>query len=145
MTLIVFDDPISAKRHGAPVFADGHTQTVVQPAPVITETVSVVSERRDFLLTESAQWTWSQLRDFVIAEIESRFGAQPRDQKKEAAIFKRFLSAWGEQAGAIAQYAFTQDNGSGWWKGAKISVNRFCKGSDEFFAAVIVQQLAERS
>jgi hypothetical protein len=116
------------------------TSREVSTAPTVVETVTVTtlpSEARGFLSRDDAQWSWSDLRDYVVHEIERRFGTFPRDAKKEFGIFSRFVKEHGEQAAAIAKYAFEVCDG--WWQGAPISVNRFCKGSD--FAAPIKQSL----
>ena len=80
-------------------------------------------------------WAWSDLRDYVVSQIETRFGAFPRDAKKEAGIFKSFLARHGDDAVAIARFAFEVEDG--YWAGAPISVNRFCKASDPYFAEKI--------
>jgi len=133
-----FDVPYSVRRQ------QSQTATT-EVTPQVTQTVAVaVSERRDYVATDSTSWSWSQLRDYVIAQIETRRGGSiPRDAVKEAAIFRRFLTQWGEQAGPIAEHAFTVCDG--WWKNAPISVNRFTKGSDPYFAQPIVDRLAART
>lgn len=109
----------------------------------ITETVTTTprpSEGRTFLV--QGEWGWDALRDYVVAEIEARFGAFPRDGKKEYGIFTSFVGRWGSDAAqAIARYAFEVCDGR--WAGAPISVTRFCKGSDPFFGAVIAQRIGE--
>ncbi len=119
------------------------------PAPVhsstsagITETLTVtptLSESKTHLLKPAEQWGWSELRDYVVASYEERFGAFPRDQRKEYGIFQRFSKEYGNQAGPIAQYAF--ETCDGWWMNAMVTVNRFCKGSDPYFAAPILNRL----
>lgn len=109
---------------------------------VVEETVKVIpkaSTSRAYL--GKTDWAWDDLRDYVVAEIEARFGAFPRDSRKESGIFKSFLARWPEQAQAIAKYAFEVSDGR--WAGAPISVNRFCKGSDPYFAQVISERLVE--
>lgn len=123
-----------------PAALRNRTVTVTESAPAVTETVAVVSERRDYLMTDATHWSWSQLRDYVVAEIEARFGAIPRDTRKEAGIFRRFLTTWGAQSGPIAKCAFEEYDG--WWQNAPISITRFCRGSDPYFAAVIAQRLS---
>lgn len=116
----------------------------VENAPEVTTTVAVVSERRDYLLSDSRRWSWSQLRDYVVAEIESRHGPIPnRDTMKESSIFKRFLAAHGEMAGPIAEYAFEVCNGR--WRNAPISTYRFCANSDDYFASIIKRRISERT
>ena len=84
-------------------------------------------------------WGWQELRDYVIREIERRHGPQVRNPKTESSIFKSFITRWPDQAVAIAKTAFEVHNGM--WRNAPISVNRFCKASDEYFAAVIAKNL----
>ena len=114
-------------------------------APVITQSVSVqtTQSRSDLLAASDAEWTWVELRDFVVAQIVERFGAFPRDSRKEHAIFNRFISTFGpSDAAAIARYAFGPSC-DGWWGKAPIQIQRFCKGSDSYFAHVILQRLAD--
>lgn len=107
---------------------------------VIEETVRVIhrpSESKAYV--GKTDWTWSDLRDYVVGQIEERFGAFPRDSRKESGVFKSFLARWGDQAQPIARHAFEVADGR--WGGAPISVNRFCKNSDPYFAAVIAERL----
>lgn len=109
---------------------------------VVEESVRVVhkpSQLRAYL--GKTDWSWDDLRDYVVAQIEDRFGAFPRDARKESGIFKSFLARWGDKAQPIAQYAFEVTDGR--WGGAPISVNRFCKGSDPYFAEKIAARLVE--
>jgi hypothetical protein len=111
----------------------------------VTETITVAqipSESRAYLTRDPAAWTWSDLRDYVVHEIEARFGTWPRDSKREYGIFNRFAREHGALAGPIAKYAFEQKDG--FWAGAPISVNRFCKGSDAYFAEPIKDRLNDR-
>lgn len=116
--------------------------TVEQVAPQVVETVSVTlrpTQMRSDLLTPEEQWTWSELRDYVVAQIEDLHGPFPRDARKEASIFQRFCKEYGSAAPAIARYAFEVKDGR--WKGAPISVSRFCKASDPWFAQPILEYL----
>ena len=119
-------------------------QTTVEPvvtsAPVVQQAVTVtpVASRSD-LLVEPSEWSWQEFRDYVVAHIEQVSGPFPRDAKKEYGIFSRFLNTYGQDAVRIAKYAFEVCDG--WWKGAPISVNRFTKGSDPYFANVILDRL----
>jgi hypothetical protein len=118
-----------------------HQVVVRQPATQVVERVTVtpIASSAHLLRTEES-WTWSELRDYVITEIERRHGPQVRNAKTEASIFKSFLSRWPDgKAIEIAQAAFQIYDGM--WKNAPISVNRFCKASDPFFAAVILTRL----
>ena len=119
------------------------TLSVEQAVPDVVERVVVVtrpSTRTAFIARPDAEWGWEDLRDFVVAEVEARHGAQHRDQYKEAGIFKGFLARYGERAVPIALLAF----GSifdGMWRSAPITVTRFCKGSDPYFADLLAQRL----
>jgi hypothetical protein len=121
----------------------GRVSTVVvkQVVTPVVERVSVTpipSSRH--LLREQGEWDWAELRDYVITEIERRHNRQVRNAKTEAAIFKSFLSRWPDgQAVRIARAAFEIYDGM--WGNAPISVNRFCKASDEFFAVPILTSL----
>jgi hypothetical protein len=96
--------------------------------------------RTGYLASSEAEWGWSELRDYVVHEIERRFGPFPRDQIKEAAIFKSFISRWTmDRAILIAKYAFTEMDGR--WRGAPVGIQRFCKGSDQYFSTPIVSAL----
>jgi hypothetical protein len=115
--------------------------TVVQVAPVLAQTVSVrrPETRTSDLGVDSTEWGWQQLRDYVVRSIEAVHGPFPRDAAKEASIFKSFASRWGALAGPIAEAAFSVFNGR--WKGSPVSVTRFCKASDEYFAREIADCL----
>ena len=134
MTLMHFDPDLTPA-----------SSTISAPAPTIVQTVTVTtlpSESRAYLSRPVEQWSWSDLRDYVVHQIESRFGTFPRDAKKEYGIFSRFHKAYGEKAGLIAKHAFEVSDG--WWANAPISVNRFCKGSDPYFAEPILARLVEK-
>jgi len=139
-TLQTFDDePIIVRRGQNAALVTLRTET-----PQVQVSANVVaSESRSYLMVDPAKWDWSDVRDYVIAEIEVRFGTQPRDAKKEASIFRRFCTQWGEQAGLIAKHAFEVCDG--WWQNSRITPNRFCKASDQYFAAVIADRLNQRS
>lgn len=116
---------------------------VQQVAPAIVQRVSIdLAPSRSDLLADTGDWTWAELRDYVVAQITERFGPFPRDSRKEYGIFNRFLNEYGTDAIAVAKFAFgpTCD---GWWGRAPISVNRFCKGSDPYFVKPILERLAD--
>lgn len=96
------------------------------------------STQTSYVARDTDQWTWQDVRDYVVREIEQRFGTFPRDLVKESGIFKSFASRWGSKAGLIAKCAFEVHDGM--WRGAPISVTRFTKGSDPYFS----EKLAER-
>jgi hypothetical protein len=113
---------------------------VVETVPVVTEKVHVTPVAgASYLLKEDSQWTWEDLRDYVMGQIETFHGPQLRNPVKEASIFKGFLKRHGAKAVGIARFAFEQQRGM--WQRAPISVNRFCAGSDPYFADVIAERL----
>lgn len=134
MTLIDFGfEPVATATRPA-------VRVVETVIPTVTETVTVrPSQAAGFVMKPESSWGWQDLRDYVIREIEARHGASVRDPKKEASVFKSFLTRWPDQAVAIAKVAFEVHDGM--WRNAPISVNRFCKASDEYFAAVIAKNL----
>ena len=83
--------------------------------------------------------TWEAIRDFVVRKIEERWGSFPRNAIKEASVFKSFAARWGELAMPIARLACEEMGCI--WESAPISVNRFCKGSDPYFSAVLAQRV----
>lgn len=118
-------------------------QQVVSPAPTVVQKVAVeVVPSRTDLLVGSEDWTWAELRDYVVGQITDRFGPFPRDSRKEYGIFNRFLSEYGSHAVAIAQFAFGPVC-DGWWGKAPISINRFCKASDPYFAQPILERIVD--
>jgi hypothetical protein len=93
------------------------------------------------LLDTPTQWDWRQLRDYVLRSIDERHGPHPsRDEAKITAVFKSFAARWGNQAGPIAVFAFDQMDG--FWNSAPITVARFTKNSDQYFAGPISERLA---
>jgi hypothetical protein len=134
VTLLNIDAGVSARPRPQ---TGGSTLTFAEaPASVPPPPPEVIAPRNDLIPAEETDWR--SLRDFVVAAIERRWGARPdSDPVKEAAIFKRFLSTWGDLAMPIARLAFERYDGM--WAGAPISVNRFCRGSDPFFGEVIVR------
>jgi len=121
----------------------GVSRRVVDATPIITESATAIprpTRSVEHLLTDEAEWGWQALRDYVVTEIEKRFGQQPTDARKEASIFKSFLDRWGSKAPAIARYAF-EGTPNGWWHSAPISVYRFCKNSDPYFSVPIAEAL----
>ena len=128
--------PAAAVRQPAPA----HVST----SPGVIETLTVtpaLSESKTHLLKPVEQWGWSEVRDYVVSSYEARFGAFPRDQRKEYGIFTRFAKEYGPMAGPIAKYAF--ETCDGWWMNATVTVNRFCKGSDKYFGEIILKRLTE--
>lgn len=86
-----------------------------------------------------SEWQWGDLRDYVVHQIESRYGSFARMATKEYGIFSSFVSRWGVKAPAIARHAF--ETCSGEWRGKPVTVESFCKGSDPHFAQPISDRL----
>lgn len=109
-------------------------------APTVQETVRVTPVAgAAYLMKPDAQWTWEDLRDYVMGQIVMYHGPQVRHPVKESAIFKGFMARYGDKAVGIARFAFEQQRGM--WQRAPISVTRFCKGSDVYFADQIAKRL----
>ena len=122
----------------------GKRRMVVSADVEVSATIHVsksapLSEQTSYLARGGSQWGWSDLRDYVVREIEKRFGAFPRDLVKEAGIFKGFMNRWGEKAPAIAKAAFEVHDGM--WRGAPIAVTRFTVGNDPYFARIIASNI----
>lgn len=112
------------------------------PAQVVQEvtTTRTGTTESAYLLKPAAQWTWQDLRDYVVTEAEKRFGPQVRDPKKETGIFKGFMQRHGaEDAVLVAMAAFEVYEGT--WRSAPVTVNRFCRNSDPFFSEVILARV----
>lgn len=118
--------------------ATGTSQVVVESKVSVTPLVQ--SQPRSDMLKPVEQWGWQELRDYVVAQIIETHGPFPINSRKEFGIFSRFVKAYGADAGRIAQYAFGPAC-NGWWRGAPVSVTRFCQGSDAFFADRILEIL----
>jgi hypothetical protein len=97
------------------------------------------SQQASYLTKTEDNWDWRNLRDYVVREIEARFGVFPRDVIKESSIFKSFIDRWQGKAPLIAKAAFEVHDGV--WRGAPMNVNRFTKNSDPYFAEVIVSNM----
>ena len=135
MTLLDFDaiDLTAPEADQTPVVRK------VETVPPMTEQARAIPvSGAAHIGKETSQWGWSDLRDYIMGEIEKRHGVQVRDPKKEASIIKSFMARWGtEQAVRIARTAFDVHDGQ--WRGAPISITRFCKASDEWFGSVIAE------
>jgi hypothetical protein len=124
----------------------GSTQTEVGPVVaqtvIITERVEISPPRpASYLIKPDSSWGWEELRDYVVAQIESRFGPFPRELAREKSVFSSFKDRFGSKAPEIARFAFEVEKGM--WGNAPIRITRFQRASDEWFAAVILRRLAE--
>jgi hypothetical protein len=115
--------------------------TKAPETPVVQETVRLTPvPGAAYLMKDDAEWTWEDLRDYVMGQIVAYHGPQLRNTVKEAGIFRGFMARYGGPAAvAIARFAFEQQRGM--WQRAPITVTRFCKGSDPYFADPIVRRL----
>jgi hypothetical protein len=125
-----FDDPLE-------VAVEEVVTNVVYSAPETQSHVSMPTSQTHLLTPGS--WTWQQIRDYVVNAITQTVGAFPRNPITEASIFKAFCERWGDMAERIARYAV--EDSECWWKSAPLSVQRFCAGSDPYFATVIAARL----
>lgn len=108
----------------------------VRPVPMPTITTAATD-----LLDTPDDWSWKQLRDYVLRSIAERHGPQPAgDEIKNASVFQAFHKRWGAQAGPIARFIFEQQDG--YWRSAPVTTSRFTKGSDPYFAAPIAERLS---
>lgn len=108
--------------------------------PTVQETVRVTPvASAAYLMKPDDQWSWEDLRDYVMGQIVAFHGPQLRNTVKEAGIFRSFMARYPDKAVGIARFAFEQQRGM--WQRAPISVTRFCKGSDPYFADVIANRL----
>jgi hypothetical protein len=128
--MINFDTP--QKTAPSPV-------TVTTEVPAVQETVTITPVVKKATPAPKGTVTWEKLRDYVIEKVEATSGPFPRDIRKENTIFMAFSARWQELAEPIAQHAFEACEGI--WKGAPVSVARFHRTSDSFFAQPIAEQL----
>jgi hypothetical protein len=99
--------------------------------------------RKHYTEVPAAEWDWEHLRDYSVDQIIRLHGPFPRRAFTEDAVFKRFHGEWGADAPRIARYAFEISGGR--WGGSPISVNRFCKESDPYFARPIADKIHGRA
>jgi len=131
--MLDFDSVVETRKatKSAPPKAQVVERTTVTTRPAEVE--------KAYLVRQDEQWGWEDLRDYVVNQILTIHGPQPRDHYKEMGIFKGFLARWGGLASAIARHAFEVERGM--WRSAPISVSRFTKGNDAYFAEVIAKRL----
>ena len=123
------------KRESVEVTATAAVVQTIEMQPVPLR-ASASSDR----MVSADNWGWRELRDYVVREIEVRHGPQPRDFGRERGIFDGFCRRWGKDAAKIARTAFEVHDGM--WRNAPISISRFAKGSDPYFAQVIAKNFA---
>lgn len=114
----------------------------VSQSVTITERVEIVPVSPvSYKLKPDNEWGWGELRDYVVAQVEERFGPFPRDLPKEVSIMKSFTERFGHDAPRIARAAY--EVYKGYWGGAPIRISRFTRASDEWFARVILKDLPQ--
>lgn len=91
------------------------------------------------LLRPPSEWGWRDLRDYAV----ERLGSLPTNgmhPAQVAGVLKSFLGRWGgDQARSIID--FVADVHGGIWRGERVGVSRFTKGSDPHFARIISSRL----
>ncbi|MFJ4902835.1 hypothetical protein [Streptomyces sp. NPDC088727] len=123
------------------------TQTAPRPSNIVipraipvVPSVAATPRATTDLLTDPTGWDWRQLRDYVLRSTAERHGPQPAgDEIKTQSIFRSFVQRWGTQAGPIARFAFEQQEG--FWRDAPVTISRFTKGNDPYFAVPISERL----
>lgn len=134
-----------ARAHGQRTVVRSTVPTVRQSVKITPteettgEPVLAREQRTTYVGKPPETWDWEDLRNYVVSSIQTRFGEFPIDPKKLLGIFKSFRTRYAEMAGPIAVAAF--DVYGGYWGGAPISVQRFCKGSDQYFSNKIAEAL----
>lgn len=131
----------------AAAYGKAATTTVVRPnvpapqaRPLSTQAAVRVTMASTDLLDAPMDWSWEQLRDYVMRSILERHGPQPRRETHQInSIFKSFAARWGNQAGPIARFAFEQQDG--YWRSAPVDIRRFTKGNDDYFARPIAERI----
>lgn len=121
------------------------TATTTTVTPITTRATATPITPAAHLIKSDEQWTPEDLRDYILAEIIKRqpSAAQRRNPAMEMAICKAFCERHGANAPRIARYAF--DIAQGWWNNSPIGFTRFAKGSDAYFAEVIIGRLPQAS
>lgn len=122
-----------------PIVAVRTTAPRVRETVTVTPTVAVETRTTD-IGQAPGSWSVEDLAAYVVRKITEIHGPFPMEPYKIKGIFQGFLRRHGSLAGPIAVSAFTEHGGR--WRGAPISVTRFCLNSDEFFADPIKKRLA---
>jgi hypothetical protein len=99
----------------------------------------IPSSQGRMFLASSGPWSWEALRDYVVVSIERRWGPFERNPMTEYRIFTSFLKRWGPKAEPISRYVFEIRDGL--WRGSPVTIYRWTKGSDPYFASVIADRL----
>lgn len=126
---------VQVHRDEVPAVQERVTVTPIsEPAPAPAAPSRIPTNRNDL----APHSEWEAVRNYVIGQLEE-IAPFPREPRRENTIFMGFQDRWGDQAMAIARYAFEQAGGE--WLGAPMSVARFDRASDRVFAAKIAALL----
>lgn len=138
--MLDFDTPLNVKTQPQTETASPEP-VLVSDTVVTTEHVRVITHgAAGYSAKAFEMWNWSDLRDYINAEVERRHGPQVRDPKKESGIIKGFINRWGiTKAVAIATAAFEVHDGM--WRSSPITMTRFCKASDPYFSEIIAKNI----
>ncbi len=122
---------------------EGAMDAAYQPSVRVVMTANTspkANEHHTYVGKNDGEWDHLALRDWVIDQIESVRGVQPRlPAPHEAQLMLGFMGRWGDLAIPIARYAF--DVCGGVWMGKPIAIERFAQGSDPYFAKEISRRL----
>ena len=86
------------------------------------------------------EWTWQDLRDYVVHKIAERHGPFELKPLVLTGIFKRYFFQYGVDGIAIARHAFEVLDGK--WANEPITVQRFCKANDPYFTRPIYSRIS---
>lgn len=114
---------------------DGPRDPVPTPTPIKPRK----RPGKGYLLKDDYEWTWQDLRDYVVNEMLDREFEVESDAIRESAIFRSFMKRWDLRGVAIARHVFEIMDGK--WFGQPITINNFCKGQDPHFAKSVDNRL----
>lgn len=140
-----FDEPPASSFDALPeivttvTFGIPTSAATVEPLKDLVAPVAV-SRSREHMVAGASWSSWSHLRDYVVASIEDTIGAFPRNPVIEKSVFSSFFDRWGPSASQQIARCAVEFHGC-WWRNSPLSVQRFCKGNDPYFAQVIAKQL----
>lgn len=97
-------------------------------------------QKHSYMAAKPGGWDWEALRDYVASSILRTHGPFERNFMKEKAIFSRFIRTFGpDVAERIARHTFEVQGG--WHEGSPVGINKFCKGSDPFYAIPVAKKM----
>jgi hypothetical protein len=125
------NDTTTARRDEVPQVTGEVRVTPTSPAPSAVPNVHIPST--------TGVHAWEAVRDYVVERSTELCGKFTRNTRQENTIFMGFADRWGDDAMAIARYAFETLNGE--WMGAPVRPHRFAKNFDTIFAQKIAALL----